>query len=381
MTAFLINELDLRGGTHRQFLELLDYASSQGEKFVIITKRLNLDQTYPGFSKYADKIRILRDMPPMRWWKRFSYGWLCYIRYFRGLIKDVNVINVHDCGFERYFFIFFGKKVIWQINDLPFIFYEGIAKKCVVNNRNHREKWCIKILTRLFVDQITVNVGKNAERVERQLGRHATVLYCGISPINVVHENNATLDRFGQNKIRLLSSGVFFPYRNYETLVDVIELLQGEGIDASLNIFGSTQRCPDYYQKIQTMVEQKGLSGSVKILGQIDEAQYRALHEESDMFCFINVDQSWGLAVFEAMSAGLPVIVSRSVGATEMLHDGVDATFVDPMDAREIADQIVRLMRSFETYVGIQAAEIKLVGRYSWKDAYCKPMLELIRSL
>lgn len=380
MIAFLINEIDVRGGTHKQFLELLDYASSQGEDFVVLTRRVDFEKSYPGFAKYADKITVIHEMPAMRWWKRFTYGWLRYVCYFRKLLAGVDVVNIHDCGFERCLWLLFGKKVVWQINDLPFAFREGNAKDCIETDVDKENRRKIRKATRLFVDRITVNVSKNAERVKRHLGMNAKVLYCGITPVNVVHDNMATIERFKQNRIRILSSGVFFPYRNYETLLDAFALIRDEGIDATLNIFGAVHYCPDYHRKIQSIIDKKGLNDYVKILGQIDEARYRELHAESDVFCFVNVDQSWGLAVFEAMSAGIPVVVSKSVGATEILHDGIDATFVDPLNARSVADAILKLMRDPISFARIQDEGRKLVGRYTWEDAYCRPMLDLIRS-
>ena len=41
------------------------------------------------------------------------------------------------------------------------------------------------------------------------------------------------------------------------------------------------------------------------------------------------------------MSAGIPTLVSNSVGAIELLHNGEDAIIVEPKDVREIADQMI----------------------------------------
>ena len=49
MIAFLINDLDIRGGTHKQFLKMLDYMSSTEIDFIVITRVLDFDKTFPGF--------------------------------------------------------------------------------------------------------------------------------------------------------------------------------------------------------------------------------------------------------------------------------------------------------------------------------------------
>lgn len=381
MTAFLINEIDVRGGTHKQLLELLDHASDSGEEYVVLTKKLNPAGTYPGFERHLANIKVINDMAVMRWWKRFTVGWPSYIRYLRSQIASADVINIHGNGFEKYLVAFWGKRVIWQINDLPFVFQEGVGKRHIITSRDRFEKWRIRILTRLFVDRITVNVSKNAERVWRNLRKRADVLYCGVTPVEVSHDNSMTFGRFRKRKIVLLSSGVFYPYRNYETLVEAVGLLLQRGIEVVLNIFGSCDLCPEYYKKIKGIIETKRLEDYVSILGQVDEKKYQELHRVSDVFCFINVDQSWGLAVFEAMSAGLPVVVSKSVGATEILHNTYDSIMVDPMSAEEIAEQIIGLMNDREKYANMQLEGLRLVEKYSWEKAYCEPMIGLIRGL
>ncbi len=51
----------------------------------------------------------------------------------------------------------------------------------------------------------------------------------------------------------------------------------------------------------------------------------------------------------EAMACGVPVIVTRVAGTSEVIHDGVDSFVVeDPGEPREIAERLARLMRGRE---------------------------------
>lgn len=61
------------------------------------------------------------------------------------------------------------------------------------------------------------------------------------------------------------------------------------------------------------MIIERKIEKYVKIWGQVDDDTYDKLFNVANAFAFINIEQSWGLAVFEAMSAGLPTIVSNSV--------------------------------------------------------------------
>ena len=376
MITFLINELNIRGGTHKQFLYLLKYTASQNVDFKIITTCYEPEKTYPDFSKFEQQITVI---PRGKGESIFSK--LCnrlrFALKLRKELKQSAFINVHDPGFELFFLFFPSQRVIWQINDLPYYFNVGIFKnKTYSNIKNAILRKLAVWGTQHAVQKITVNVTKNKQRVEKYLQRPALVYYCGIEAIDVTKDINSTFERFAQKRINILSSGVFFPYRNYETQIAVIEQLLQKGINARLKIIGATSD-KSYTNKIQELIKTKALSSAVTICGQVDEQTFKELHTNADIFMFINIDQSWGLAIFEAMSCGLPVIVSNSVGATEILTDQYNAIFVDPTDCNAIVNWIQKLMSDKSYYQTLSQYSKKLIQQYSWEESYCKPIFDL----
>lgn len=377
MIAFIINELDIRGGTHKQLLKLLKYTASHTDDFFIVTKSVDFKKTYPDFKDFDNKIRIFTPQIPGKTLINKLRTRSKNIKILRSLVKDADVINLHDQGFEWLFSAFKGKKVVWQVNDLPSCFNVGVCQ-------NIKTTWKTKFFKKLIVNssrsfnKITVNVSKNRDRIRTAFNRDAEVLYCGVEPINIQRNIDKTIERFKNNKINLLSSGVFFPYRNYETQIDVVRNLVDLGYDVHLNIIGATNRSMTYCDMIRQLIKDKNLENHITICGQVDEDRFKHLHEDSDIFLFINVDQSWGLAVFEAMSCGLPVIVSESVGATEILTDGENALFVNPTDVKEITRNIIILVQSHETYINLYSAGQKFHKNYTWDKAYSSPMYQIL---
>ena len=181
--------------------------------------------------------------------------------------------------------------------------------------------------------------------------------------------------------VRLLSTGVFFGYRNYETLVLVVEYLCSKGYDARLDIIGSTDKDKAYADKILSLIQDKKIENSIKVWGQVDEETYNSLYNQADIFAFINIDQSWGLTVFEAMSAGIPTLVSNSVGAIELLHNEEDAVIVEPKNVQEIAGKIITLIEDETYYNHISENAYKAVKKYSWDKLYSTRMVDLFSSL
>lgn len=377
MIAFLINELDIRGGTHKQLLKLLEYTATQTDDFFIVTNRLDLDKTYPGFREFENKIKLLNPIIPGKSLIGKLRAFFKNRKMLRDIIQDADIINIHDQGFEWHLSVFKGKRVIWQVNDLPSIFQVGVSKHSKLKWKSKFAKK-MTILNSRVIDRFTVNVSKNRERIRRCFNRDAEVLYCGIEPIGISHDIQESVDRFKYKKINLLSSGVFFPYRNYETQIEVVALLKEAGWNVHLNIIGSTERDKVYSEKIGRLIEQHHLSDEITICGQVGEVIFRNLHKNADIFLFINVDQSWGLAVFEAMSCGVPVIVSESVGATEILINEENALFVNPTNAAEIATKIIRLAQNPEEYSALCQAGLCFPEKYSWDKAYSKPMFNIL---
>ena len=376
MIAYLINELGVRGGTHKQLLKLVEYTEQQGREFCIITKTAEWDKAYAGFMKYKDKTYIVGEESSDNKWRKIVYLFYTVCK-LRKLLKNVDVINIHDCGYEMLFPAFIGKKVIWQVNDLPPCFRVGNSKD-IPNTFWSRLKIRHILLFIGVITKFTVNVSKNKERIKKFFHRDADVLYCGIEPIKISRNIDDTFRRFEKKKIHILSSGVFFPYRNYETQVLVMKELISQGINAHLNIIGSCSLAPEYVVKIKKMITDNHLDGNITICGQVDESEFERIHQNADVFIFVNIDQSWGLAVFEAMSCGLPVIVSNSVGATEILHNNKDSLFVEPTDVNSITKIIIQLMQDKDYYRKISYVAKDFYQGYTWEKAYCVPMLELL---
>lgn len=376
---FFIREIDVRGGTHKQLLKLLDYTAECGIDFTVVTFCVDYEKTYSGFRKYSNQIKLFPAKRP--WFFKIKGIRKYYLQYqkiaLRWMSRDADVINIHDHGFEDFIPIFSNKKIIWQINDLPY--YPGDLKRTVDENVILE---CKKKFERNlnYITDITVNVSKNAERLKKYYGRDSHVFYCGIEPIGIIRDN-LTFTRFSQKKIHLLSSGVFFEYRNYETQLDVVELLIKKGYDTELRIIGDTKYSPDYVNKIKSIISEKGLQSKIHIEGSVAEEKFKKLHQCADFFLFINIDQSWGLAVFEAMSCGLPVIVSKSVGAIEVLQDRINAIFVEPTNAIEIADEIEKLILDQNYYEFISSHALDFPKTMTWEDSYCSKMIDLMSKI
>ncbi|HET6965951.1 MAG TPA: glycosyltransferase family 4 protein [Acidimicrobiales bacterium] len=78
-------------------------------------------------------------------------------------------------------------------------------------------------------------------------------------------------------------------------------------------------------------------------LGPDDPALVR-LFEEADIFALPTRADTWGLAVAEAMAAGLPVVTTAVGAVPELVTDGVQGLVVPPGDAAALTGALLRLV-------------------------------------
>jgi glycosyltransferase involved in cell wall biosynthesis len=90
--------------------------------------------------------------------------------------------------------------------------------------------------------------------------------------------------------------------------------------------------------EIKQMCDELGIADRVEIL--------KFNSDVSDFFSKIDAlvqpsySESWGLVALEAMSYGKAVVLTKESGLKEILKDGVDCLFIDPLDTVDIAKKM-----------------------------------------
>lgn len=372
--ALYTAELDVYGGTNKQVLRLAEFLKLNNDEVVIYTPIYNSESTYNEFKNiniiYSRK-RKLKNNIIQRKLQNFYDQLYLFLK-----IKDVDIINVHDmyCGFFILLNILFHRHpIVWQINDLDPAFSEGNSKANSVKLR-----WMKKLFISLIakrVKKITVNVTKNKELINKHFSLDASVLYCGVDNVKP-----RELFPWVSGDIKIVSTGIVYKFRNYENLIKAcFELKKIVNTKIVLNIVGNTRNDPEYVTELIGLG--KELDVNVNFLGALSEIELQNLYETSHIFSFINVDQSWGLSVFEAASIGLPIILSSSVGATELLSNKKGIHIVDPLDPRKIALEINKIIKDQITYDSESRFASESVKNMTWDSMYSENLKTIFKTL
>ena len=379
--GIVVWNLDLTGGTERQALELAIHLKRMGHHVEVYCAYYDPERCFPEFIREFENIRYLEacHRVEITHRSRAVFYWDILFRRSRALSKmispDLDVLNCHE--YTTFLSGVMYKKrtgvpVVGMLNDTPS--FEGVYEP-----KDGPYKFPLSWAKRAVfapaikaIDTVVVLDHLNRNRLKKYLGLDATVVRSGADLAKYMfQERTLHIDR-----INILANGNFFPWRRYEDLISALRILADEGVAFHLNHIGTDAFSPAYAARIRRLVARLGLVESVTFRGYVSEPLLLEIYSHSDIFVFPNFPQTWGLAVFEAMACGIPVIVNSGCGAAEVLADNETAIVVPPESPGDIARAILRLRDSPELFNKLSKNGRAFVEEnISW-ELYASNMLE-----
>jgi glycosyltransferase-like protein len=168
----------------------------------------------------------------------------------------------------------------------------------------------------------------------------------------------------------ILSVGGIEPRKGSDTLVRALAALREPGRDPVLAVVGghSFQDYRAYADRVLAMIPELGLrlGRDVVQLGTVPDAEVPGWYAAADVLAFPSTKEGWGLAVLEAMSAGLPVVTSDLPVFLEYLRPGRDALVVPVGDAAALAAALAAVLDDPGLAARLRAAGLAVSRRFTW---------------
>ena len=161
----------------------------------------------------------------------------------------------------------------------------------------------------------------------------------------------------------VLFFGGLKPRKNLETMLDVWTAVAPAHPDARLLVAGGGALLGD----LRRRADRLGLAKSVVFTGYVPEADKADYFNLADVFFFPSAMEGFGLAVGEAMSSGLPVVVSNRGSIPELVVDGEGGFVSDPADPARFAERLRLLLgdAALRRKLG-QANAARIEERFRW---------------
>ncbi len=220
------------------------------------------------------------------------------------------------------------------------------------------------VLTRQYVWGVEWYRGRLARRVDAWVARQARMVIAisseakafletnyGLSSerIRIVH-NAADVDRFANlpredvagtapdGELRMVYVASLHPRKGHRHLMEAMRILKQRGKRVRVLLVGDGEE----RAMLEQLVRETGIDDCVSFLGWRQDVD--AVLATAQLYVHPALEEAFGIAIAEAMAAGLPVVASRTGGIPDVVADGVTGFLVPAADGEALAERLCRLI-------------------------------------
>ena len=322
--------------------------------------------------------------PSLRKWMRGIVGRQFYtsevpsmIELGRKIPKGFDIINNHN--FPTEWAAFVAKKrlkvpVVWMCNEPPYWFFSPEQRSGL-----RKINWPLfELLDKVavdYIDRIMVLSHVSEEYVRKAYNRPSTIVRTGVD-VEIFH--NASGEKL-RRKYGLENSFVllFVGISRYARRTDVVRALyhlSKKYENVRLVLESARER-----EMLTSLSEKLGVRDKILFLYSASDRELAEVYAACDVFVYPSSASPWGLVVTEAMAAGKPAIVSKQVGTSEIIQNGVNGIVIDRAKPEEIAKQVGMLIenQALRKKLGENAYEF-VRNNLSW-ERYAKNVENVFR--
>lgn len=163
----------------------------------------------------------------------------------------------------------------------------------------------------------------------------------------------------GRERLRLLSCLRFLEHKNIPM---VLRALARVDLPWEWRLAGyGPER-----ENIRRWIEKLGLQERVHLPGHVAYDALPQLFAEADVYLQPSLSEPWGLAVNEALAAGLPVLVSRQCGCREdLVEEGVNGYLFDPESVDDLVNALGKIWERRRQWTEMGLASRRIVDYWS----------------
>jgi len=188
---------------------------------------------------------------------------------------------------------------------------------------------------------------------------------------NIFNNSNKTKAKLDKNAIvKLISVGSLVDKKNQIFFIDVVKLLHEKKIKVQLELLGEGPN--------KKLLEKKILDNNLKdfifLKGNISNVEDYFHH--SSIYVHAASYEPFGLALLEAMAAGLPVVCLDGKGNRDIIEQGKNGFMVYEKNAELFAGKIIDLIENEELYHSMSVYAVEFARKYDIKE-YVDKLLDI----
>jgi glycosyltransferase involved in cell wall biosynthesis len=205
-----------------------------------------------------------------------------------------------------------------------------------------------------------------ATQVQRKVGPLSQTV-CISHGVAQVFKDTAAKAQWPSDKsrpIRCLYVSPVFEYKHQLEVVQAVAMLREQGFALSLAIVGGGGVRAKRLLAKQLQVSDPN-KDFIEVLEFIPNEHIASMLAEADLFVFASSCETFGIALLEAMTVGIPIACSNRSSLPETLRDGGE--YFDPQDPASIAQALKTLIEQPAKRAYYSERAKVLAASYSWQ--------------
>lgn len=257
------------------------------------------------------------------------------------LAKNKVVITIHDLAFKSVKGAF-----VWRVTLWKRIMTRLSIKKAdkIIAITNFAKSEILKYYSDIYINKIEV-------------------VYNGFNDFAknpIVLENVSNKILLLENIEYILTVSTISPRKNIDGLIKAFDLIKNE-VNCKLVIAGKNGWL---YESVYKLVDELKIKDRVIFTGGINDDELKFLYKNAKLFVYPSFYEGFGLPPLEAMSYGIPCIVSNVTSIPEVVNDA--AISFNPYDIKEISSKIIQGMNDIYIRSFIKENSERRVKYFSW---------------
>jgi glycosyltransferase involved in cell wall biosynthesis len=238
----------------------------------------------------------------------------------------------------------------WTVSALLFrllrrsrviIFWEGCSVHALGSSKLQTvlRRWIAR-----FVDGAVSNADEGARYLRDVIGMPAHKLLCHpcqVPDLPLLCSGSDETRQPAAGRPVFLYVGSLTWRKGWRYLIEACVLLVKLGLkNFSVVFVGAGEQ----EKELCAVVREYGLQSIVHQIGPVPYHNLGSYYRNADVFVSPTRQDTWGVAVLEAMAFGKPVLCSKHAGSRQMITHGEDGFIFDPMDTEQFADYMAKFI-------------------------------------
>ncbi|BAY65895.1 group 1 glycosyl transferase [Calothrix brevissima NIES-22] len=164
------------------------------------------------------------------------------------------------------------------------------------------------------------------------------------------------------NTLCLLNVGSNHPRKNVTTILQVLEILNSQGMDVHFWKTGA-----DFTDEQKTFIQKHNLTPCITYLGKPDKNTLRQIYNAADILLAPSIYEGFGITILEAMACKTAVISSNATSLPEVVGDA--GILVEPLDVQAMVEAIQRIQQDSHYHQQLIQQGLVRVKNFTWEKA------------